>query len=222
MIDFVFGLFGIIGGLLCAFADILFDLKGRNNVKSGPARIIDSNWQIMSEWRFNASILVAAIGVPLNFFGFLGMANRLAQSNKTIAMAFLIFSVIGVSGGLFIHASICLMPIISKTLTKNGVNKDIIENVIGKIYKAVRIPLFAMFFSLVIATSAILIYAIIIKYLNVPFIFVVINPFGLILIGWMFRLINKKIFSDLPGIIMPSVGIAMIGLMTALTAIIDL
>ena len=222
MTDFVFGIFGIIGGLLCASADILFDLKGKNNIKSGPAKIIDSNWQIMSEWRFNASILVAAIGVPLNFFGFLGMANQLAQSNKTMAMAFLVFSVVGASGGLFIHASVCLIPIISKALTKDEVNKDIIESVIGKIYNAVKIPLFIMFFSLVIATSAILIYAIIIKYLNVPFIFVVINPFGLILIGWMFRLINKKIFSDLPGIIMPSVGIAMIGLMTALTAIIDL
>jgi len=222
MTNFLFGIFGIIGGLLCAFGDILFDLKGKHNVKSGPARIIDSNWQIMSEWRFNASILVAAIGVPLNFFGFLGMANQLAQSNKTIAMAFFIFSVIGASGGLFIHASVCLLPIISKTLTKNGVNKDIIENVIGKIYKAVRIPLFVMFFSLVIATSAVLIYAIIRKYLNVPFVFVIINPLGLILIGWLFRLINKKIFSDLPGIIMPSAGIAMIGLMTAITAMADL
>jgi len=81
MTDFVFGIFGIIGGLLCAFADILFDLKGRNNVKSGPAGIIDSNWQIMSEWRFNVSILVAAIGSPLYLLGFLGMANQL--SHKT-------------------------------------------------------------------------------------------------------------------------------------------
>ena len=222
MTDFVFGIFGIIGGLLCASADILFDLKGKNNIKSGPAKIIDSNWQIMSEWRFNASILVAAIGVPLNFFGFLGMANQLAQSNKTMAMAFLVFSVVGASGGLFIHASVCLIPIISKALTKDEVNKDIIESVIGKIYNAVKIPLFIMFFSLVIATSAVLIYAIIRKYINVPFVFVIFNPIGLIMIGWLFRLINMKIFSDLPSIIMPSVGIAMIGLMTAITAIVDL
>jgi hypothetical protein len=219
MTDFMYGIFGIIGGLLCAFADILFDLKGKDNVKSGPAKIIDSNWQIMSDWRFNVSIFIAAIGVPLYLLSFLGMSNQLAQNNKTVAMAFLVFSFVGASGGLFIHASVCLIPIISKTLTRNGVNKDIIEDVIGKIYKAVKIPLFVMFFSLVVATSAVLIYAIIRKYLNVPFVFVIFNPFGLILIGWLFRLINKKIFSDLPGIIMPSVGIAMIGLMTAITAI---
>jgi hypothetical protein len=221
MTDFLYGIFGIIGGLLCAFADILFDLKGKNNVKSGPAKIIDSNWQIMSEWRFNISILIASIGVPLFFLSFLGMANQLAQSNKTVAMTFLVFSVVGASGGLFIHALACLLPIIGKTLTKNGVNNDIIENVIGKIYKAVKTPLFVMFSSLVIATSGVLIYAIIKKHLNVPLIFVIFNPLGLILIGWLFRLINKKIFNDLPGIIMPSVGIAMIGLMTVISAIAD-
>jgi hypothetical protein len=208
--------------LLCAFGDILFDQKGRNNVKSGPAKIIDSNWQIMSEWRFSVSIFVAALGVPLYLLGFLGMANQLAQTDKTTATAFLIFSVIGASGGLFIHASACLMPIISKTLIKSGVNKDILETVCAKIYNAVKIPLFVMFFCLVAATSAVLIYAIIMSYLNVPFVFVILNPLGLILIGWLFRLINKRIFSDLPGIIMPSVGIAMIGLMTVLSAIIDL
>jgi hypothetical protein len=208
--------------LLCAFADFLFDLKGGNNVKSGPAKIINSNWQIMSEWRFNVSILAAALSVPLYLLGFLGMANQLAQTNKTAAAAFLIFSVIGASGGLFIHASVCLMPIISKTLTKNGVNKDIIETVCAKIYNAVKIPLFVMFFCLVAATSAVLIYAIIRNYLNVPFVFVILNPLGLTLTGWLFRLINKRIFSDLPGIIMPSVGIAMIGLMTVLSAIIKL
>jgi len=222
MTDFLYGIFGIIGGLLCAIADILFDLKGKNNVKSGPAKIIDSNWQIMSEWRFNISILIASISVPLFFLSFLGMANQLAQSNKTVAMTFLVFSVVGASGGLFIHALACLLPIISRTLTKNGVNKDIIEDVIGKIYKAVKIPLFVMFSSLVIATSGVLIYAIIKKYIIVPFVFIILNPLGLILVGWLFRLINKKVFNDLPSIIMPSIGIAMIGLMTAITAIANL
>jgi hypothetical protein len=99
MTDFLFGIFGITGGLFCAFADILLDLKGKNNIKSGPAKIIDSNWQIMSEWRFNASISIAALGVPMYLLGFLGMANQLAQNNKTVSMIFLIFSIIGYPAG---------------------------------------------------------------------------------------------------------------------------
>ena len=220
MINFVFGIFGIIGGLLCAIGDILFDLKGKNNVKSGHPKIIDSNWQIMSEWRFKASILFAALGVPLYLFGFLGMANHLAQSNRIVAIIFLAFSVVGASGGLFIHALVCIMPVISKTLTKNGANNDITETICIKIYNTVKIPFIIMFLSLVIATSITLIYAIIRNYLNVHFIFVILNPLGLMLIGWLFRLINKDIFSDLPGIIMPSIGITMIGLMTTLTGVI--
>jgi len=216
--DFIFGILGIVGGFLCAVGDILFDLKGKNNVKSGPANIIDSNWQIMSEWRFSVSIWAAALGVPLYLLGFLGMSNQLAQSNGALAATFLFFAVFGASGGLFIHATVCFLPIISKTLTKNGVSKDIIDTTCTKIYNAVKIPLVIMFFNLVIATSFTLIYAIIKNYLNVPFVFVVINPLGLMLLGWLFRLINKRVFSDLPGIIMPSIGIAMIGLMTAISA----
>lgn len=216
--DYVFGILGIIGGLLCAIGDILLDLKGKNNVKSGPANIIDSNWQQMSEWRFRASILAASLGVPLYLLGFLGMSNQLALSNGTVATTFLVFAVFGASGGLFIHATVCFLPIISKTLTKNRVSQDIIDATCTKIYSAVKIPLVIMFFSLVIATSITLIYAIIKNYLNVPVIFIVVNPLGLTLIGWLFRFINKRVFGDLPGIIMPSVGIAMIGLMTAISA----
>lgn len=99
MMDFVFGILGITGGLLCAIGDILFDLKGKNNVKSGPANIIDSNWQHMSEWRFSVSIWVAALGVPLYLLGFLGMSDQLAQSNGTLDTIFLVFAVFGASGG---------------------------------------------------------------------------------------------------------------------------
>jgi len=219
MINFVFGILGIIGGLLCAIGDTLFDLKGKNNVKSGQPKIIDSNWLIMSEWRFKASIFFAALGVPLYLLGFLGMANHLTQNNRTVAMIFLLFSVVGASGGLFIHVLLCIMPIINKSLTKNGVKNDVIEIICIKIYNTVKIPLIIMFFSLIIATSITLIYAIINGYLNVPYIFLVLNPLGLMLIGFLFRLINKRIFADLPGIIMPSLGIAMIGLMTTLASI---
>jgi len=43
---------------------------------------------------------------------------------KVFIRTFLIFSIVGASGGLFIHASTCFIPIISNTLTKSGVNKD--------------------------------------------------------------------------------------------------
>ena len=217
-VDFVFGLLGILGGLLCAVGDILFDLKGKGNSKSGPSGLIDSNWQKMADWRFPASILLAGVGVPLYLLGFLGMSNQLAQTNETVGMIFLVFAVVGSAGGFFIHAIVCCIPVICKTLGKKNVGEDTIHEVVGKLFSAIKIPFVVMFCSLVMATSITLIFAILKGYLHVPLIFIVVNPLGLMLIGWVFRLINKKVFSDLPGIIMPSMGIAMIGLMTAISA----
>lgn len=216
--DFILGILGVIGGLLCAMGDILFDLKGRDNVKSGPAGMIDSNWLKMPDWRFQVSILMAAVGVPLYFFGLLGMSGQLAQSNAPLGTVFLVFAVIGSCGGFFIHAMVCCFPLIRKSLTKSGVEDDVQNELFIKLFDSIKIPFFAMFCSLVVATSFILIYAIIAGHLDVPLVFVLLNPLALMLIGWLFRLVSKRLFSDLPGIIMPSMGLAMIGLMTAISA----
>ena len=216
--DLIFGVLGVLGGLLCAVGDILLDLKGKGNIKIGPSGIIDSNWEHMAYWRFPASILFAGVGVPLYFLGFIGMSNQLSYANKTVGMVFLVFAVAGASGGFFIHAIACIIPIICKTLSKKNIAETVVSEVVDKLFSATKIPFVVMFFSLVIATSITLIYAMVKGYLNVPFFFVVANPFGLMLIGWGFRLINKKVFSDLPGIIMPSIGISMVGLMTIINA----
>ena len=39
---------GIIGGMLCAVADLLLDLKGDDNQKLGKMKVIDSKWREMS------------------------------------------------------------------------------------------------------------------------------------------------------------------------------
>lgn len=218
MSDFILGILGCAGGLLCAAGDILFDLKGKGNVKTGPSKLIDSNWLKMPEWRFRVSILLAAAGVPLYLLGFLGMSRQLALSNETLATVFLVFAVVGASGGFFIHALVCSLPIINKTLVNKGVSADVMDAVAEKLFGAVKIPFMTMFCSLVVATSVTLMAAIVGGALSVPKVFLVLNPFVLMLIGWLFRLIDRERFADLPGIIMPSVGTAMIGVMTAVSA----
>ncbi len=44
----VLGIIGIIGGLLCATADLLLDLKGTKNKKLGKMGVIDSEWENMA------------------------------------------------------------------------------------------------------------------------------------------------------------------------------
>ncbi|MGM0214687.1 DUF6796 family protein [Enterococcus sp. AZ109] len=219
MNDAVLGICGIVGGCLCAVGDVLFDWKGPGNQKTGPGGIIDSNWLKMSGWRFKASIIVAACGVPLYGLGFLGMSHQLAESNQTLADLFLISAVIGSAGGLFIHVLVCCFPLMSQALHENKADPKILELLVARIFQAVKIPFVVMFCFLVIATSLILMVAIWSGNLSVASIFYWWNPLMLMVTGWLFRLLDKERFADLPGIIMPSVGIAMIGLMTLLSAL---
>ncbi len=219
MNDVVLGICGIVGGCLCAVGDVLFDWKGPGNKRTGPSGIIDSNWVKMSAWRFKASIIAAACGVPLYLLGFLGMSHQLAESNKTLASLFLISAVIGSAGGLFIHVLTCCFPLMSQALQEKEADPEILELLAARIFQAVKIPFIVMFCFLVIATSLILMVAIGTGNLSVAPIFYWWNPLMLMVTGWLFRLINKERFADLPGIMMPSVGIAMIGLMTVLSAL---
>ena len=54
--------------------------------------------------------------------------------------------------------------------------------------------------------------AIIIGALPVPKWMALLNSVVFLLVGWLFRKINPRRFQDLPGIIMPSLGLAMVGL----------
>lgn len=217
--DFLFGLLGVVGGLLCAVGDILLDLKGKGNVKSGPYGIVDSNWQKMPEWRFRVSILLAAVGGPLCFFGLLAMINQIARGNVALGTWFLIFAVIGSTGGFFIHTILCCFPIITKTLRQKGVGPEIENALLKKLVSAIQIPFFAMFAALIIATSIVLMIAIAKRYLPLPMICVVLNPLVFLIVGALFRLVNKLKFAELPGIVMPSLGLSMIGLLAAISAL---
>lgn len=216
--DFLFGILGIAGGLLCATGDILFDLKGKGNQKLGSKKMLESNWGKMAPWRFKASILFAAAGVPLYFLGLLSLSNQLSQANQTLGLLFFIFSVVGATGGLFIHVVACLVPIVFKSLHKKT-SFETIDDLVNTIFDTVKIPFVIQFCSLVVFTSIVLIIAILTGSLHVSKIFLVANPLGLMVIGVLLRLANRNLFNDLPGIIMPSMGLSMVGLMTALNSV---
>ena len=71
---------GIIGGMLCAVADLLLDLKGVDNQKLGKMRVIDSKWREMSHGRFVWSDIIALPlwGIILNplVFQLIGLLFR--------------------------------------------------------------------------------------------------------------------------------------------------
>ncbi len=217
--DFTFGIIGLMGGVLCAIADILLDLKGRNNKKIGKHKIMDSNWVEMAGWRFPMSITIAAIAVPMYYMGIIAMKNQLQATSSFLANIFWISGTIGAIGGLFIHATLCYFPMIYKRLYKENSIK-LAEDMIDEIFRSIKIPFIVLFILLTVVTSVIIIIAIFKNYLMVPIYFIILNPLGLTIIGILLRKIEPRVFSDLPGICMPSLGLGMIGLAALLNTMV--
>jgi len=215
--NLLFGMLGMAGGILCAIGDMLFDLKGNNSIKLGKYKFIESNWNDMPTWRFRSSILLAAVGVPLYVLGFVSMARQI--SSEPFAIAFGVTSCVGALGGIMIHTMCCINPILYKKLKKH-LSFEEIEESLNAIYDAIKIPFVIYYICLVIIPSILLEYIIIRGYLQLPIWCALLTSIPLMIIGIVLRLIKKEWFNDLPGIIMPSMGISMIGLLAAVNSVI--
>ena len=216
--DFILGMIGLCGGLLCAVADIFLDLKGKENKKYGPGGIMDTGWKTMALWRFKASIWLAAVSIPMYLMGLVALYRQIALGSIAIANLFGICAVAGSCGTLFIHATLCYLPIISKTLSEADASENAISKTIHRLYRAMIVPFLTFWLVLVLGLSAIVTYAIATGALSLPWGFGLLTPFSLTLMGFLLRMINPKVFADLPGICMPSLGVGMMGLMAAISA----
>jgi hypothetical protein len=81
------------------------------------------------------------------------------------------------------------------------------------------VPFLALWLLLVVGLSGIVAFAILTGALALPWGFILLTPLCLVIVGVLLRLVNRKVFADLPGICMPSIGLGMLGLMAALSAL---
>ncbi len=189
----------------------MFDLKGKGNKKLGTSKNIDSNWSEMSEWRFGLSIIFAMFGVILLGFGFYAIANIIRENNVILSNLILITGFIGCVGGLFIHSMLCIQAVIYKRITDNGkTNFELADNTLEGFYKTIIFPFMLIYCVLMIADICVAV-AVLNGALSVPKWMALLNSIVFLIIGVLFRKINPDKFQDLPGIIMPSLGLAMIG-----------
>ena len=208
----LFSILGLCGGLLCCVGDILFDLKGAGNEKLGTSKNIDSNWMRMSEWRFGASILCAFFGDAGVGFGFCSIASQISGGYPTLAMVMSILAFVGCIGCFFVHSMLCIQAVIYKRIMSKGEdNFEIADHTLEGLYKAITVPFFLSYLILM-AADVCLVIAILIGALNVPKWMAALNSIVFLIIGVTLSKINPKTFQDLPGIIMPSLGLAMVGL----------
>lgn len=208
--NMIFSILGIFGGVLCAIGDMLFDLKGKNNQKLGTSGNIDSNWVNMAYWRFGASIMVAFIGDVLIGFGFYSLTGQISATNHALAATVGVCGYVSVIGGFFVHSVLCIQPIIYKKIMETD-NFKLADDILEAYYKAVMPPFLVGYVFIIVATICV-IAAILTGALNVPKWFVLLNPLVFLFIGMSLRKLKPQWFYDLPGIILPSLGMGMFGL----------
>ena len=213
----VFSILGLIGGLLCCTGDILFDLKGKGNEKLGTSKNIDSNWLKMADWRFGLSIALAMIGDALVGLGFYSIGMQIAETHSLLGYLTIGFGYFGTMAGIFIHAFLCVQALIYKGAMIHG-NLQIADDILEKIYKQIM-PTFLLGYATLLVPTVLVIIAILNGALDVPKICVLLNPIVFLIIGTTCRKIDPVKFQDLPGIIMPSLGISMFGLIGILNLI---
>ena len=207
----IFSILGLLGGLLCCVGDVLFDLKGKGNEKLGTSKNIDSNWTKMADRRF------ALVGDALVGLGFYSIGMQIYETHSLLGYLTIGFGYFGSMAGIFIHSFVCIQALIYKGALIHG-DLQIADDILEKLYKQIT-PTFAAGYISLLVPTVLEIIAILNGALDVPKICVLLNPIVFLIFGLTCRKIDPVKFQDLPGIIMPSFGLSMFGLIGILNLV---
>lgn len=210
--DKILAIIGIVGGILCALADCLLDLKGADNRKLGKTKIMDSKWKDMPHYRFVWSGNVAMFAVPMYSCGFIALMMQLNKVNETLSWIMAAVFLCGAMGGFMIHTFLCLMPTVYKKLV-DKVEFELIDDVVSSLFRQIYLPFFVLYIMLVIIPAVVVIILIINGTLALPLWCVLLNPIVFQLIGLLLRATKCRLFIDAPSICAASLGLAMYGVL---------
>ena len=208
----ILAIIGIIGGMLCAVADLLLDLKGNDNQKLGKMKIIDSKWEVMSHGRFVWSDILAMFAVPMYTCGFVALMMQLHTTKAELSIGMTIMFLCGAMGGFMIHTFLCLMPTIYQKITKKA-DHAMAEDVIEAVFRQIYVPFYVLYCMLVIFPAIIVMVLIALRIIELPLWCMILNPLVFQLIGLLFRATGLKIFIDAPSCCAASLGLAMYGVL---------
>lgn len=208
----ILAIIGIVGGLMCAVADLLLDLKGPENKKLGTSGAVDSMWAVMPHGRFVASDIIAMFAVPMYTCGFIALMLKLSETHRSLAIALSITFLCGAMGGFMIHTFLCMMPTVYQKLAKEK-QETLAIDIIEGLLKQISVPFFTLYSMLVIVPSIAVILLIITGALQLPIWMIILNPVVIQIIGLGFRATKLKIFIDAPSCCAASIGLAMYGVL---------
>jgi len=140
---------GIVSFILFMIGDWLLDMKGAGNVTTG---IVDSDWVSMSMWRFEASILLAAVAMPIYWVGIHAAKEIVTEGlkngtkwDKRMSKMFCIGANAGLMSFLFIHIMCCLFPIVFKCIYAETGDSLMAANLVNQSAAYIMIPFAAYY-----------------------------------------------------------------------------
>lgn len=160
-----YALLGIVGTILFMAGDLLLDVKPADNITNG---VVESGWLQMSMWRFEASILLGAVAVPLWFPGLISVGEAIKEKSKKAGNLFLFGAVVGSLGGLLIHTFCNFMPVIFKIMYENNGDSIVTTDLVNNMANYVIVPFAAYFAILELFTAIPFMYAILSGKLKIP------------------------------------------------------
>ena len=217
----ILAIIGITGGILCAIADLVLDLKGADNKKL--SSIIESNWIKMSQWRFTLSIILAMVAVPMYTCGFWALMNKVSETHNTLSVVMKVIFLCGAMGGFMIHSFICVMPtvycdIINHDGTKEESKFDLAKKLTDDIFSKIFIPFTFLYILLVIVPAIVVVAMIIMGILPLSIWTVLLNPVVFQIIGLLLKGTKIKAFIDAPSCCAASLGLACYGALALMLA----
>lgn len=208
----ILAVIGIIGGLLCAVADLLLDLKGADNQKLGKMKIVDSKWLEMKQERFVWSVILAMFAVPMYSCGFIALVMQMYDKNPALAIGMSVVFLCGAMGGFMIHTYLCLMPPIYRKIAEKQ-DAELAENVVESAFRQITIPFITLYSMLVILPAIAVMVLIVMGVLPLPLWCLLLNPVIIQIIGLLLRATGIKLFIDAPSCCAASIGLAMYGVL---------
>ena len=160
---------GIFAMGICMIADWLLDMKDSGNVTKD---FVESNWVNMSMWRFEVSLLIGAVVVPLYWVSAKEMlimfdegCKKQQKMDRLMEKIFRIGVLSAAFSWVFIHIECCMLPIMFKCMKSSMVSTAVATEIVNNTAMYIMIP-FSIYFLL---------------------------ADGCISIGWIYMAWNKKI-----------------------------
>ena len=194
-------------------SDWLAGALGEGNTKNG---LIESNWFTMASWRFEVSLIVAAVGACLFFLGMKAMIQIVGVSQKKMdyqdALMGRLFSIGAVTACVsefFIHVVMVIMPILYKELYETSLMGADIIFIEERFFHALAVPYYAFFFLPMILISVSFGYMILTGRFRITNLFLLLNPLVMYGLSFVFKMIRVVPVADF-GVALVSFGYVLV------------